>query len=191
MNILQRMQKRASVAQSGISFKIGSADSELAMHFKSQIVNVRVDNTVATIEIKQVFVNDSKHQVEATYRFPTNPSTVVSGLLFQVGDRTVEGRVQKKQRAKERYDDAVAGGHIAMIVEESEKNQLEMKVGGIQPAQEVTVTLTLLKILEVEAGAYCLKVPAAYFLRGKDDSEVSGDQAAFDPEYSLRVEINT
>lgn len=69
-----------------------------------------------------------------------------------------------------------------------------MKVGGIQPAQEVTVTLTLLKLLEVEAGAYCLRVPTAYFLRSGGDVNkgVTKEMAVppQDAEYSFRVEIN-
>ena len=36
---------------------------------------------------------------------------------------------------------------------------LKMTVGGIQPAQEVTVTITILQVLEVECGAYQLRIP--------------------------------
>jgi len=61
-----------------------------------------------------------------------------------------------------------------------------MNVGGIQAFQEVTVTITLLKILEVEAGAYCLKVPSACIISSSEDG-----QSDIDIQYSLRVEINT
>ena len=144
-----------------------------------------------------MFINDSEEPVEATYQFPTDSQTVVSRLHFQLGDRSVEGRVQSKEKAQERYDDALAGGNAAVLVKENEKDKdlLEMKVGGIQPAQEVTVTLTLLKLLEVEAGAYCLRVPTSYFLRsgGEEVNKNIPKDAAVPPqdaEYSFRVEIN-
>lgn len=78
-----------------------------------------------------------------------------------------------------------------MLASEICNDHLEMKVGGIQPAQEVAVSLTLLKLLEVESGAYCLRVPAAYFLRSSDDTSVRGGLPPIDARYSLRGEINT
>jgi hypothetical protein len=36
---------------------------------------------------------------------------------------------------------------------------LKMTVGGIQPSQEVTVTVTVLQVLEVECGSYQLRIP--------------------------------
>ena len=116
-----------------------------------------------------MFINELEEPVEATYQFPTDPDqhTVVSKVLFQLGDKEVEGKVIGKEKAQERYDDAIAGGNAALMVQESAKDKdlLEMQIGGIQPAQEVRVTVQLLKQLEVEAGAYCLRVPTAYFIK--------------------------
>jgi len=120
-------------------------------------------------------VNELEDPIEATYQFPTDPDqlTVVSKMIFELGDKTVEGKVVSKENAEERYDDAIAGGNAALMVKENEKdkNLLEMKIGGIQPAQEVKVTITLLKRLEIEAGAYCLRVPTSYFIRSGSKPE--------------------
>ena len=45
----------------------------------------------------------------------------------------VESKVQQKEKAKEKYEDAIAGGNAAVLVEESEKSKdiLKMTVGGI------------------------------------------------------------
>ena len=53
------------------------------------------------------------------------------------------------------------------MVEESkeDKDLLKMTIGGIQPAQEVTVSVVLLKQLEIDAGAYCLRIPTAYIMK--------------------------
>jgi hypothetical protein len=40
-----------------------------------------------------------------------------------------------------------------------------MTVGGIQPSQEVTVTVQLLQVLEVENGAYYLRIPLSFFVK--------------------------
>ena len=61
------------------------------MHFKSQSIDVTIENSMAFIEIQQVFLNELDTPVEATYMFPTDPDqhTVVSYLNFSLGDRQV------------------------------------------------------------------------------------------------------
>ncbi len=66
-----------------------------------------------------------------------------------------------KEKAKQKYEDAISRGNAAVMVEESEKSKdiLKMTVGGIQPQQEVSVTVQILQVLEVESGAYQLRIP--------------------------------
>jgi hypothetical protein len=40
-----------------------------------------------------------------------------------------------------------------------------MTVGGIQSGQEVAVTVKLLQVLEVENGAYYLRIPLSFFVK--------------------------
>ena len=175
------------------------------MHFKSQHINVTVENSIAMIEIQQTFLNETDEVVEATYMFPTDPDehTVVSRVMFALGDKTVEGKVIEKQKAHEKYEDALASGNAAVMVEESDKDKdlLKMSIGGIQPAQEVNVRIQLLKHLEIEAGAYCLRVPTSYFIKFGNAAEggpqvnigvpISKVEPPKTAEYSFRIEINT
>lgn len=158
-----------------IRFEVNQQPAPTVMHFKSQQVSARVDNTLAVIDIEQVFLNELEQPVEATYMFPTDPDqhTVVSRVFFEIGDRTVEGRVAPKEKALEKYEDAIAGGDAAMMVEESEKDKdlLKMTIGGIHPAQEVKVRVQLIKQLEIEAGSFCLRVPTSYFIKYGNNSE--------------------
>lgn len=89
-----------------------------------------------------------------------------------------------------------------MLVEEDEKDKdlLKMTVGGIQPAQEVKVTIVMIKKLEIEAGAYCLRIPTTYFIKygnastgaqvnvGIPAKEVDATKGS---EYTFRVDIAT
>lgn len=71
--------------------------------------------------------------MEATYQFPTDPDSVVSRLRIELGEKVVEGRVQEKEKAQERYEDAIAAGDAAVMVQEDEKDKdlLKMSIGGI------------------------------------------------------------
>jgi hypothetical protein len=59
-----------------------------------------------------------------------------------------------------------------LMAEEMEETPdiLKMTVAGIQPAQEVIVTITVLQVLEVECGAYLLRIPHCFFVK-YDNSE--------------------
>ena len=94
---------------------------------------------------------------------PIHQEYGISKLVIQVGDNVIEGKILEKQKAQEKYDDAVASGHTAAIAQEDAKNMMRLTIGNILPNQEVTVHLQLIHILKVEGGAYCLIVPTQYF----------------------------
>jgi len=75
--------------------------------------------------------------------------------------------------------------------DEADKDLLKMQIGGIQPGQEVIVKVVLVKLLDIEASAYCLRVPTSYVI--KNEREVP-DSISTDPisgTYNFRVEVHT
>jgi len=75
--------------------------------------------------------------------------------------------------------------------DEADKDLLKMQIGGIQPGQEVIVKVVLVKLLDIEASAYCLRVPTSYVI--KNELEVP-DSISTDPisgTYNFRVEVHT
>ena len=79
-----------------------------------------MENSIAIIDLVQVFLNELDSPVEATYQVPTDPESVVSRILIELGDRIVEGWVHEKEKAYEKYDDDLAGGNTAIMVKEDE-----------------------------------------------------------------------
>ena len=59
-----------------------------------------------------------------------------------------------------------------------------MTVGGIQSGQEVAVTVKLLQVLEVENGAYYLRIPLSFFVK----YESSGGE--IQTHYSFQIAIS-
>ena len=58
-------------------------------------------------------------------------------MIIQVGDKIIQGKVIEKEKARERYEDAVASGKTAVIAEEDskEKDMISIKVGNLLPGQ--------------------------------------------------------
>ncbi len=140
----------------------------------------------------QVFKNQTDKPIEGEYMFPietTLKNTAVSQIKFKLGDKEIISQVALKEKAKQKYEDAISRGNAAVMVEESEKSKdiLKMTVGGIQPQQEVSVTVQILQVLEVESGAYQLRIPQSYFVK-YDSANIKSDQQT---PYSFKIVINS
>lgn len=88
------------------------------------------------MDIALTYVNPSDdNPIEATYEFPLEKHTVLSKLTATIGGKTVVAKVQAKEEAKERYDDAVAAGNSAVLAErQSEKSEsMTIKLGNLAP----------------------------------------------------------
>eukprot|EP00347_Sterkiella_histriomuscorum_P005979 403354535 len=200
----QRICCRCGFYYDNQRYSFNIKNQQQTLHFESQHLEATVQNSIATIRLTQVFINELDEAVEATYSFPTDPDIIVSKLQIELGDRIVEGKIMEKQQAREKYDDAIAGGNAAVLVQEKEKNKdlLEMTIGGINPDQQVKVTLEFIKQLEIEGGAYCLRMPTSYFIKTYGEVSENGvkikNNHNFDgrknreptAQYTLRLLIN-
>src|SRR5690606_23820648 len=65
----------------------------------------------------------------------------------------------ERGKAREEYDDAIAGGHRAAIAEEDRPGVFTMRVGNLRPGEEAVVTLTLTGPLPVDDGVAELRFP--------------------------------
>ena len=82
--------------------------------------------------------------LELTFRFPKVKGALVSRLSISIGDdRVIEARVMEKERAEEKYDDAVAAGHGAVKMTETKGESYELSLGNVQPGQEAVVKIQL------------------------------------------------
>jgi len=100
---------------------------------KHQEIVVTVDNSIAVIDLVQTFQNDKSYPMEVSLKFPTEADHTLSNLTIQIGENIIEGKILKKEKAKEKYEDAIAGGNTAVMAEEKEdeKDVVILKVGNL------------------------------------------------------------
>ena len=53
-----------------------------------------------------------------TYMFPLDERASVCNFFALVDGKKVEGKIKEKQQAKDEYDDAIASGNSAYLLEE-------------------------------------------------------------------------
>jgi hypothetical protein len=66
---------------------------------KDYHISAHIDNSIGTLDLKQIYINEMAQPIETTYHFPVDPETVVSKMIITVGDKTIESQVQEKEKA--------------------------------------------------------------------------------------------
>jgi len=147
--------------------------------------HVELIDYCAQITQTQRFRNNEESALEATYEFELPKGCAVSSFSADVGDRHLTGKIQDKQKAEDNYDDALAAGHSAALLESKEEdpNTFFVQLGNVAPGTEafVTVTYEVLAVLEDDK--------IVLTLDGSDArSIIFADPPAKTPENDARVE---
>ncbi|GGU27292.1 VIT domain-containing protein [Lentzea flava] len=122
-------------------------------------VRATITGLIGRVVLTTGFVNAHDTALEATYVFPLPDRAAVTGMKMTAGDRTVEAELQERGAARQAYDDAIAAGRRASIVEEERPDVFTMRVGNIPAGEHVTVELSLVGPLVYEDGAATFRFP--------------------------------
>lgn len=113
-------------------------------------------STASKTVLSQTFVNSSStlELDECIYVFPLYDLVSVVGFKCQIGSRTIHGVVKEKTKAKEVYNDAIARGKTAGLLEQGPTSDVFMTtLGNIPAGEKFLVTLTYIGELKHDVGA--------------------------------------
>lgn len=134
-------------------------------------IRAKVVDRVAEVTIKQVFRNSHNEHLEAVYIFPMAAGSAVSNFTMHVGDRKIKGVVQERAEARQQYQQAVAEGKRAALLEQERDDVFTVQVGNLPPGEEVTIEITYSERLPFfEDGKTELRLPlvvAPRYIPGK------------------------
>jgi Ca-activated chloride channel family protein len=94
------------------------------------------------VTVTQRYTNLETVDVEAVYGFPLAEGAAVCGFTARVGDRLIHGRVEEREKAFEVYDDAMAAGHGAFLLDQERPNIFTVSVGNLRPQQTIEIAIT-------------------------------------------------
>src|SRR3954452_11801287 len=157
---------------------------------------VRLRARVAGMSLKatleQTFVNLEDRAIEALYTFPLPEGAAVCGFEVVFFDKIFTGVVDETDRAIQRYDDAIAEGDGAYLLEQHRPDVFSVRVGNLKPRQAVTIRLTYVSDLVAVDRSIRLAFPTTIAPRyitanGMDpiDAAIEGD--ALNPPHVLDV----
>src|SRR5262245_32813739 len=111
------------------------------------------------VTVTQRYTNLEAVDVEAVYVFPLEEGAAVCGFTARVGDRVIRGRVEEREKAFEIYDDAMAAGHGAFLLDQERPNIFTVSVGNLRPQQTIEIAITYVTLLTFEGAAVRLLIP--------------------------------
>uniref|UniRef100_W5L8G2 Uncharacterized protein n=1 Tax=Astyanax mexicanus TaxID=7994 RepID=W5L8G2_ASTMX len=120
---------------------------------KSIEVELQVQGHVATVSSTLQYTNEEQSPLEALFVFPLPAESALCHFSAKIGDQETVAKVQEKEKAKDEYDDAIASGQQAFLLEESDESEdvFKLSVGSLPPGQSAAVTFIYVTELSVQA----------------------------------------
>ncbi len=121
---------------------------------KHTSVKAEVSGFISRVTVTQDFENPFTEKIEALYTFPLPQSAAVDDLTMQIGDRTIKGKVMRKEEAQATYAAAKELGKVAALLDQKRPNVFTQAVANIMPGQQVRIVISYVENLTYEDGSY-------------------------------------
>jgi Ca-activated chloride channel family protein len=122
-------------------------------------IDVRVTGVCSEVTVTQHYHNTEEVDVEAVYIFPMEEGSAICGFSAKIGERVLKGEVEEREKAFELYDEAMAKGHGAFLLEQERPNIFTASVGNLRTGQRAEVAITYVAQLQTEGDAIRLMLP--------------------------------
>lgn len=122
-------------------------------------VRAEVAGLFAATRVRQSFANPFDDAIEAAYIFPLPDRAGVTRFVATLGGRRVEGVLKERQAARDDYDEAIAAGRRAAILEEERPGVFTARVGNLLPGEGAEVELELTGPLAYDGGEATYRFP--------------------------------
>ena len=122
-------------------------------------VQADIAGFIARVRVTQTFRNPTKEKIEAVYVFPLPHQAAIDEMTMVVGERRVVGVIKRRNHAREIYEQAIASGQTASLLEQERPNIFTQSVGNIAPGQEINIEISYVDVLKYDQGTYEFDFP--------------------------------
>src|SRR5947209_9502008 len=122
-------------------------------------VHADIAGFLARVTVTQEFENPFADKIEAVYTFPLSQAAAVDDMTLKVGDRTVKGKILRREEAQAVYEAAGNAGQVAGLLDQERPNIFTQSVANIMPGERVTITISYVETLKYDEGNYEFSFP--------------------------------
>ena len=117
-------------------------------------MKAQISGFLSRVTINQEFENPFKEKIEAVYTFPLPQNAAVDDMTMLVGDRTVRGKIMRREEAEAVYEAAKNNGQTASLLNQERPNIFTQSVANILPGEQIKITISYVETLKYEDGSY-------------------------------------
>lgn len=165
---------------SGVLLRTLPGGRSIECPLKHTDVRAEISGPMATVIVRQDFVNESRETIEAVYNFPLPAMAAVNGYEIHVNDRAVKGKIARREDAQKAYDEARRRGQTAALLHQQRPNVFQQSLANIAPGAKVSVEIRYVELVQYEAGTYEFVFPMVvgprYFPK-----PMAGQEASLNP----------
>lgn len=126
---------------------------------KGVSMDVRIRGAAVLTTVSQRFRNDEKSPIEALYSFPLEENSSVCGFEVEMSGRRIRGEVEEREKAFERYDEAMQKGDSAFLLDQNRPDIFSVSVGRLLPGEEAVVRISYAGRTERFDKGFRLRIP--------------------------------
>ena len=117
-------------------------------------VKAQISGFLSRVTVTQEFENPFKEKIEAVYTFPLPQNAAVDDMTMLVGNRTVRGKILRREEAEAVYEAARNNGQTASLLNQERPNIFTQSVANILPGETIKITINYVETLKYEDGSY-------------------------------------
>ena len=117
-------------------------------------VKAQISGFLSRVVVTQEFENPFPEKIEAVYTFPLPQNAAVDDMIMTVGERTVRGKILRREEAQAVYEAAKSNGQTASLLDQERPNVFTQSVANILPGEQIKITISYVETLKYEDGSY-------------------------------------
>ena len=144
-------------------------------------VKAEISGFLSRVTVTQEFTNPFPEKIEAVYTFPLPQAAAVDDMTMLIGERTVKGKIMRREEAQATYENAKHLGKVASLLDQERPNVFTQAVANIMPGQEIRITISYVETLKYDEGSYEWSFPMVVAERYIPNGDTQFDSSRVNP----------
>ena len=146
---------------------------------KETSVTTNINGVIAETYVTQVYANEGKNPINASYVFPASSNVTVHGMTMEIGNQRVTAQIKEKEEAKQEFEQAKSEGKSASLLQQQRPNVFTMDVANIMPGDTARIELHYTELIGPVDGSYEFVFPTVVGPRCLSPSEIGNPDSAW------------
>ena len=126
-------------------------------------ISSEINEIFSATEVKQSFTNELENPIELSISFPIIERLTLSKFVVTIDNKMIISKVLSKNKAEEKYNDAVSSGNVGFIsrFEENYKTY-SVNIGNLQPKKQIKLTSIFIEMIDTTDLSYQFNIMENY-----------------------------